>query len=331
MKNVFKISGIIILCLSILLTNSCKKKNPTPPVVTTSAVSAITQTTAICGGDVTSEGTDTVIARGVCWNTTVNPVINDSHTTDGLSTGSFVSNITGLSAYTTYHLRAYATNSAGTGYGNDFSFTTPATSLSVTDLDLNLYNTVTIGTQIWMVENLRTTKYNDNTPIPLVADINTWASLVTPGFSWYNNDEASYKLSFGALYNWFAVDSSSNGGKNVCPVGWHVPTFAEWTTLTTYLGGDLVAGGKLKETGTTIWANPNKSATNETGFSALPGGSRDLAGTYVGIGSYGIWWSRTEEDSTYAWRSYMDCNVGSVVRGGGYKPGGFSVRCLKDN
>src|SRR5664280_3859143 len=114
MKNAFKLSGIIILCFGILLINSCKKKNPTPPVVTTSAVSAITQTTAICGGDVTSEGTDTVLVRGVCWNTTVNPVINDSHTTDGLSTASFVSNITGLSAYTAYHVRAYATNSAGT-------------------------------------------------------------------------------------------------------------------------------------------------------------------------------------------------------------------------
>ncbi|MGC1390507.1 MAG: fibrobacter succinogenes major paralogous domain-containing protein [Bacteroidales bacterium] len=329
MKNTFKIPWTIILILSIILIHSCKKDNATTPVLSTVAVSAITQTTAISGGNITSDGGDSITVRGVCWGTSPNPVINGNHTTDGSSTGSFISNLTGLTATTTYYIRAYASNAAGTSYGNEFTFTTPATSLSVTDIDLNVYNTVNIGSQIWMVENLKTTRYNDNTAIPLINDIIAWGALTTPGYCWYHNDESSYKA-YGALYNWYTVDSQSNGGKNICPTGWHVPSDAEWDTLIIFLGGEAVAGGKLKETGTTHWSNPNTGANNETGFSALPGGSRNLAGSFVGIGSYGIWWSATEVDATLAWRNYMDCNLGSSERGNGYKQGGFSVRCLQD-
>lgn len=330
MKNKFNMSGIIILILSIILLYSCKKNKATPPILTTVAISAITQTTATSGGNITSDGGDSVTVRGVCWNISPAPIFNDNRTTDGSSIGSFVSNITGLTATTTYYVRAYATNSAGTSYGNELTFTTSATPLSVTDIDLNLYNTVTIGTQIWMAENLRTTKYNDNTPIPLVTDISTWASLITPGYCWYHNDESSYKVDYGALYNWYTVDSQSNGGKNVCPTGWHVPTDAEWTALIAFLGGENVAGGKLKEAGTTHWGTPNAGANNETGFTALPGGNRDLAGAFVGIKSYGIWWSATQEDSTLAWRYYLDASVSNAERGDGYKKGGFSIRCLQD-
>jgi uncharacterized protein (TIGR02145 family) len=330
MKNAFKKSGIIIISLSIILIYSCKKDKPTPPIITTVDVSAITQTTAVSGGNITSDGGDSVTVRGVCWSTNPNPIFNDNHTSDGSSIGSFVSNITGLTATTTYYVRAYATNSAGISYGKELTFTTSATTLSVTDIDLNVYNTVTIGTQTWIVENLKTTKYNDNTEIPLITDNNAWAALTSPGYSWYYN-ETSYKNNFGALYNWYTVDSSSNGGKNVCPVGWHVPTVAEWATLTTFLGGENVAGGKLKEIGSTIWTNPNMGANNETGFSALPGGSRDLYGFFNGIGTYGIWWAVTDVDPTFALRIYMDSDVGSAESGTGYKHGGFSIRCLKDN
>ncbi len=331
MKNVFNMSGIIILFLSIILIHSCKKDKATPPIITTLAVSAITQTSATTGGNITSDGGDIVTARGVCWSTLQNPVIINDHTTDSLSTGSFISYISGLTATTTYYVRAYASNILGTSYGNELTFTTPSTPLTVTDVDLNVYNTVTIGTQTWMMENLRTTKYNDNTPIPLVTDNNSWIILTTPGYCWYQNKESIYKIDYGALYNWYVVDSESNGGKNICPAGWHVPTDAEWTTLTTFLGGETIAGGKLKEIGTTYWSSPNDGANNETGFTALPGGSRDLIGEYVGLHSNTIWWSATEEDAaTYAWRIYLDSGSRNADRGVGYKRGGFSVRCLKD-
>ena len=174
---------------------------------------------------------------------------HNSKTTDGSGTGTFTSSITGLTAGTTYYVRAYATNSAGTGYGNDISFTTQQGGVgNVTDDDGNVYHSVTIGTQVWMVENLKTTKYNDGTSIPLVTDATDWHNLLTPGYCWNNNDEATYKATYGALYNWYTVNTG-----NLCPTGWHVPGDAEWTTLTTYLGGEDVAGGKLKEVGITHW------------------------------------------------------------------------------
>ena len=138
----------------------------------------------------------------------------------------------------------------------------------VTDIDGNVYQTVTIGTQVWMVENLKTTRYIDGTAIPLDTNSSTWGGLTTPGYCWYN-DSAIYGNTYGALYNWYAV----NTGK-LAPAGWHVPTDSEWTVLTTYLGGETVAGGKLKDTGTTYWQSPNTGATNASGFLALPGGFR---------------------------------------------------------
>ena len=136
------------------------------------------------------------------------------------------------------------------------------TRTSLTDIDGNDYKTVTIGTQVWMVENLKTTKYNDGTAIPNITDNTSWAALTTGAYC-DNINTPSISTTYGRLYNWYAVDNNagtkvaSNGGKNVCPTGWHVPSDAEWTTLTTYLGGESVAGGKLKETGTTHWQSPN--------------------------------------------------------------------------
>jgi uncharacterized protein (TIGR02145 family) len=143
------------------------------------------------------------------------------------------------------------------------------------DVDGNVYNTVTIGAQVWMAENLRTTKYNDGTSIPLVTDSTKWSDLSTPAHCWYNNDKASYKATYGALYNWYTVATD-----NLCPTGWHVPTTAEWQILKDYLGSS-VDGGKLKESGTTHWKSPNKGATNESGFTALPGGLPYLQGRRI--------------------------------------------------
>lgn len=197
------------------------------------------------------------------------------------------------------------------------------------------YPVVVIGTQTWMAENLKTTKYNDGTPIPLITVDLTWAAATTGAYSDYSNTPSN-STTYGRLYNWYSVDNNadtkvaSNGGKNVCPVGWHVPSDAEWTTLTTDLGGISVAGGKLKETGTTHWASSNTGATNETGFTTLPGGEREFDGTFWLIGFNGYWWSSTQSSTSEAWYRVIYYSGSSVGRNSNGKQAGLSVRCLRD-
>lgn len=192
--------------------------------------------------------------------------------------------------------------------------------------DGQTYKTIQIGNQVWMAENLKATRLNDGTAIQLVTGNSAWSNRASPGYCWYNNDEVTKKDSYGALYNWYAV----NIGK-LCPTGWHVPKDNEWATLTTYIGGEDVSGGKLKETGTTFWNSPNNGATNETGFTARPGGQRNINGTFNNIGVNGYWWSNTEYSSPpYAWSRLMQYNSGSVYSSGSEIELGFSVRCVKD-
>jgi uncharacterized protein (TIGR02145 family) len=198
---------------------------------------------------------------------------------------------------------------------------TPGT---VADIDGNIYHTVTIGTQTWMVENLKTTKYNDGTDIPNVTN-STWPDLTTPAYCWYLNDAATYKATYGALYNWYAV----NTGK-LCPAGWHVPTDAEWTTLTNYLGGENVAGGKLKETGTSHWQDPNVGATNIVGFTALPGGSRWDYSTFNAITYSCYFWSAAFYNASWAWYREIDAGYPNLYSNYHDKYKGMSVRCIKD-
>jgi uncharacterized protein (TIGR02145 family) len=193
----------------------------------------------------------------------------------------------------------------------------------ITDNDGNVYHTITIGTQVWLVENLKTTKYNDGTVIPLVTDNKIWFNLKNPGCCWYNNDASSNKQVYGALYNWYAV----NTGK-LCPAGWHVPSDAEWTILTTYLGGDDVAGGKMKETGATHWLRPNTGAANSSGFTGLPAGYRGESGFIVGGNT--LFWSSTEFNADNAWIRYLLFDSAVAGRNNGGKYPGCSVRCLKD-
>jgi uncharacterized protein (TIGR02145 family) len=206
------------------------------------------------------------------------------------------------------------------------------------------YPTVILGNgQEWMAHNLRTTQFNDGTSIPLVTDSLQWVSNYNnstnlPMMSWYNNDQATYTANnFGALYNWYAVNPLTNGNKNVCPAGWHVPTDAEWSTFINYLdpnaaGGNNnnTAGGKMKSTGTQYWLTPNTDATNESGFSGLPGGSRDYDGTFNFIGLNGYWWSSTEGSTDDAWFRDLGYGSGSADRLYYSKANGMSVRCLRD-
>ena len=196
-------------------------------------------------------------------------------------------------------------------------------SSTVTDIDGNAYHTVTIGIQVWMVENLKTTKYRDGTNIPNVTNNTACATLSTPGYCLYKNDPTN-KNTYGALYNWHTVST----GK-LCPTGWHVPTDDEWKVLTDYLGGLYIAGGKLKETGTGHWTIPNTGATNASGFSALQGGDRVYSdGTFDGIGDYGCWWSAEQFAGPLAIQRFLFNNSSNVLRGSSFKTYGFSVRCV---
>ncbi|MFC1734016.1 fibrobacter succinogenes major paralogous domain-containing protein, partial [candidate division KSB1 bacterium] len=287
----------------------------------------VTQTTASCGGNITSDGGASIITRGVCWSTNQTPTIADSKTTDGIGAGNFTSNITGLTPNTTYYVRAYATNNTGTGYGSILSFVTQnGSGGTVTDIDGNVYQTVTIGTQIWMAENLKTTKYRDGTSIISAPNISTWSTITIGAYSNYDNDPSN-SSTYGRLYNSYAVTDTHN----ICPSGWHVPSDAEWTTLVTYLGGNSVAGGKLKETGTAHWTSPNTGATNESGFTALPGGYRRFSGAYFDLSHLGFWWTSTS-NSTIEETRYRRMNWdGSEIDGGQMEwKNGCSVRCLKD-
>lgn len=191
------------------------------------------------------------------------------------------------------------------------------------DIEGNEYKTVQIGTQIWMAENLRTTKYNDGTPIPNVTEFGEWQGLSTGAYAWYDNDEATNKHLFGALYNGYAVET----GK-LAPQGWHIPTNEEWEILADYLGGKNVAGGKLKERGTNNWDAPNTDATNEVGFTALPGGFRD--GGFIGNGLNAQWWTSSATSPTEAMYRWVAYDHGSLAALDYLKRNGFSIRCLKD-
>jgi len=314
-----------------------KTLDATEATVTTDEVTDISYTTATCGGEVTSEGTHTVTARGVCWATTTNPTITDDKTEDGSGTGSFTSSITALDDNTTYYMRAYATNEAGTAYGEERPFTTlelPANMFA--DYDGNVYNTVTIGNQIWMAENLKVTNYSDGTSIPLVTDNTAWGNLgnnnTDKAYCYYNNSDAN-RDTYGALYTYAAATNGDNDGvtQGVCPTGWHLPGDAEWTELVNYVSSDGHSGTEGTALKSTSGWNSGGNGTDDYGFSALPGGYRSSSdGSFSNVGDGGYWWSATEFSATSAWYRSLYYDHSDVYRGGSGKSIGFSVRCLRD-
>lgn len=439
MKNILKTSAIVVLLLgSIITLNSCQKEDdkvPTYPVLTTGSLSGITQTGAVSGGNITSDGGSEVTARGVCWSTTQNPTIASDKTTEGTGVGTFLSNLTDLSPNTTYYVRAYATNSKGTAYGNEISFSTspvvfalttssvsditivsarvdgmitidgsnnitdmgfcwdtntnptiasdhkfggtddsyllatiggllPGTTYyvrsyatdsqgttygnelsfttrtlqgigfnsdliygSVSDIEGNVYKTIAIGTQTWMAENLKTAKYNNGdligTTTPAILDIIAEAD---PKYQWSYDGTESLVPTYGRLYTWYAVSDS----RQICPTGWHIPSDEEWRILRDFLGGSSVSGAKLKESGLINWAEPNRDASNETGFTAIPGGYRYAGYGFQNLGIEGSWWSSTYYDVNAVWAWSMNNTTGDITRGVGEDYNGLSVRCVKD-
>ena len=208
--------------------------------------------------------------------------------------------------------------------GLEFKSSTSWVSLK-TSSDAAFLPTIVIGTQQWMRENLDVVTYRNGDIIPQVTDANAWAGLTTGAWCYYGNDVANGAI-YGKLYNWYAV----NDVRGLAPQGWHIPTDVEWTTLRTKLGGEPVAGGKMKTTGTTRWAAPNTGATNESGFAGLPGGNRYYNGTFIGIGIQGVWWSSAEYSSSLAWFCNLYYDYSVVLMVNDYKTSGISVRCLRD-
>ncbi len=238
-------------------------------------------------------------------------------------------NIADLNPDKTYSFRVTAENAKGISNGEILIFKTLKND-QIADIEGNAYNAVSIGTQVWMMENLKTTKFNDGTEIPNVTDIfnGVWAGLNTPAYCWYNN-EKGYKSDYGALYNWYTIKSG-----NLCPSGWHIPTHAEWTILVDYCGGVNVAGNKLKGNTATAQWNPAQNyfdMTNETGFTALPGASRYPEGIFwLNMGYMGSWWTSSELDLNNSWMRRMVNKPGIVYVETGNKKYGLSVRCIKD-
>ena len=344
-STVNKVIGLSVRCVKDY-THSLPKIETTTPIVNSA-------NTANCGGKIITNGGEIITARGVCWNTSTAPTISNSKSNESVETAVFTSLISGLKPSTKYYARAYATNSLGTVYGAEVSFTTTP-SVTVMDIDGNIYHTITIGTQTWMIENLKTTKFNDGTSISLVTDSAEWIKRYgTDNYCWYNN----IKNSNGALYNWGAIDT-----RKLAPIGWHVPSNSEWSTLrdfvSTHLGTSSSVAKALAantdwttDTGTDNIGN-DLTKNNSSGFSALPCGERTSSnGSFDGLGQYGCWWSSTTGSSHYLvgtytmysyWVDYIQMNYNSSNVLGeniytqyneshldSHQPG-FSVRCIKD-
>lgn len=317
-----RIPLLLLTGFFLVATNSCVD-TALLPVVQTKSLTAISSGTATCWGNIPSNPGSAISARGVCWSTNPNPTTSNSKATTTAGTGNFSVAMSGLLMGTKYYVRCYATNKTGTAYGNQLTFTT-----LLIDYDGNTYNTITIGTQVWMAENLKVTKYRNGNSISNNQDPTTWTNLTSAAYCSYDNSSTN-NTTYGKLYNWYAV----NDIRNIAPTGWHVPTQAEWTTLINYLGGASVAGDILKEAGNIHWTGSYAGATNTSGFTALPGGYITLGNSTYGfynIGISGQWWSSSEVDSGNAWKISLTNTSSQAVSGNSVKQNGLSIRCVKD-
>ena len=274
--------------------------------------------------NIPDNGGKTVTQRGIVYSTTENPTTLNDKILSGTGIGEFSITITGLTQKTTYFVRAFASNEVGTAYSNQIKLTTNTASTTISDIEGNTYNTINIGNQIWMTSNLSTSRFRNGVYIPYILNSTQWATTKSPALSFYNHDN-NFESNYGKQYNWYAVADP----QGLCPIGWHIPSNNEWTILSDFLGGLNVAGGKMKATGTQFWSFPS-NGNNSSGFTGLPGGFRNVDGTFGILGYNGFWWSATDENEQKAFsRSivYTD-NVLSV--NSSLKNQGFSVRCIKD-
>lgn len=307
----------------------------TVPSLTTSTIANITQQNASSGGNITSDGGAAITERGICWNIVGNPTISDSKTIVVGSIGIFPANTTQLKAQTTYHIKAYAINSVGVGYGNEITFTTQDLSIPgpmVTDVDGNLYHSVILGGVTWMVENLKTLRYQNLVPLTNITTNVDWYNNhpVTGAYCYYNN-QSTNASSYGVLYDFFAATDANN----IAPVGWKVPSKQDWDNLINYINFNCTERAEALKinSGSYTFQIPN-NATNLSGFSAMPGGYRSgQNGAFSNQGTNGYWWTTTEQNSLYGKCKRLTWNSADVDETvAGASPGkktGLSIRCIK--
>ncbi len=308
----------------------------TTATVETLLITEITYNSATCNANICLDGGMEVTSRGICWGIASNPTTADFQIENGIGTGTFTGNLTGLAPNQQYYVRAFATNGKGTAYGNQLTFTTDYLNCgTLTDADGNIYKTVTIGTQCWMAENLKTTVYKNGSEIVNVTDNVEWGSLSSGAVCNYNNNVGNSNT-YGKLYNWYAV-ADANG---LCPNGWKVPSDADWKTLEIQLGMSqaqadetgwrgINEGGKLKEYGNVHWNFPNIGANNETGYTAIPSGYRQPDGEYFNLGGSVNYWITDESGVIANYRSLYSDNS-AIYRNATSKNSGFAVRCVKE-
>jgi uncharacterized protein (TIGR02145 family) len=320
------------------------------PIVATVSVSEITTTSALVGGNIISDFGSPITERGICWSINTNPAISDNKTISETADTAFSVNITGLTPNITYYLRAYAINGVGTGYGDELILKTYTD--TITDIDENVYFTVTIGDQIWMAENLKTTKYNNGDPIgtTIPADKDITAEN-NPEYQWAagNGDEANVAI-YGRVYTWFTV----NDNRKLCPSGWHVATDLDWGTLEVWLNNNgykydgstnYEAYNKLGKSlaSTILWVKSEVEGSigntdyptyrNKSGFSALPVGARNTKGQFTPLGLQAVWWTSTLDifNPEVAWARIMNHDNDYILKNGYLKVDlANSVRCIKD-
>lgn len=295
------------------------------PIVETQSIKIISQSTVEVNCLITNDGGSEVTKRGVCWSLNDNPTIADNKTTNGTGVGAFTVQFSNLQANSTYFVRAYAENIIGISYGSILTIKTYGE--AITDIDGNTYPTVKIGNQIWMAENLKTTKYRNGdligTTVPASLDIR---SESTPKYQWAFNGNESNVVIYGRLYSGYAAADN----RSLCPVGWHIPSVSEWSTLISYLGGIYTAGIHMKEAGTNHWASPNTGSTNSSGFTALPSGVRLATGQFWDLGSYCCWWASTIVQSGYPTGYHLTSTETVISYSIADWGNSYSVRCIKD-
>jgi len=343
MKQIFNLFSLSII-LFLLIFYSCKsnennneiKKDPTVlPLVLTNKLLDVTKSSAICGGLILDSIDYQVTARGVCWSETSNPTIDNNKTIDGSGSGNYISKITGLTENREYYVRSYAVNKLGISYGEEIRFVTA----SIEDIDGNGYHTVKVGDQEWIIENLKTKKYNDGTFITKFNNPSVWANSTNPGYGWFANDSVKYGEAYGALYNWYAV----NTGK-LAPKGWHVATNNDWLKLIDYVNNNrgnsvtlskaLASKNYWKISGNSGSIGCNLDINNSSGCGYIS----VIYQSYEDLNIAGYWWTPTDFNGG-AYAAHVQLVGASTIVNTYFdsfdmfkpKMSGMSVRCIKDS